>query len=134
MRFICFVFALVFFSPAAMADGTHGVAVTVVNKTGAKIEVLTYNGKDGSETVPHKVYYIGKGGSRTAKAHGQGTGKIRISIQQAGEYSTVCTGVTTVDGKTIQDGQIGHNSKKYPDGSTLTVTGCKFVDQFGSEM
>jgi hypothetical protein len=134
MRLASFILALVFFSPAAMADGTHNVAVTVVNKTGGKIEILTYNGKDGSETVPHKVYYAAASGTRTVKAHGQGTGKIRISIQQAGKFSEPCSGDTTMDGKTIQSGKIGHNGKKYPDGSTVTVNECRFVDPTGTDM
>jgi len=131
MRFICFVFALVFFSPAAMADGTHGVKVTVINKTGAKIQILTYNGKDGSETVPHKVYYAAAGGTRTVKAHGQGTDKLRMSIQHTGKANTKCEGVTTMEGNTIQHGIIGGNSKKYPDGSTVTVTDCWNTDAQG---
>jgi hypothetical protein len=131
MRFAYFILAMVLFSSAAMADGTHGVAVTVVNKTGGKIEILTYNGKDGSETVPHKVYYAEAGGTRTVKAHGQGTGKIRMSIQHGGKPSTTCWGVTTVDGEKIQSGDIGHNNKKYPDGSTVTVISCQYVDQWG---
>jgi len=131
MRLACFALAMVLFSPAALADGTHGVSVTVVNSTGSKLEVLTYNGKDGSETVPHKVYYIGPGGTRQAKAHGQGTGKIRLSIQRAGAYSTKCSGDTVLNGETINTGQIGHNNTKYPDGSTVTVTRCDYVDQMG---
>jgi hypothetical protein len=131
MRLVYFILALVCFSPAAMADGTHGVAVTVINKTGAKIQIMTYNGKDGSETVPHKVYYSDAGGTRTAKAHGQGTGKIRMTIQHTGKANTKCEGVTTMDGKTIQSGIIGGNSKKYPDGSTVTVTDCWNTDAQG---
>jgi hypothetical protein len=121
--------ALTVFLPgaAAIADGTHGVAVTVINKTGGKIEILAYNGKDGSETVPHKVYYAAAGGTRTVKAHGQGTGKIRIRVRHAGKANTHCRGDTTMGTETIQSGKIGGNNK-YPDGSTVTVNYCFYFD------
>jgi hypothetical protein len=128
-RVAALALALTVFLPgaAAIADGTHGVAVTVINKTGGKIEILTFNGKDGSETVPHKVYYAAAGGTRTVKAHGQGTGKIRIRVQRVGTPSTLCKGDTTMGTETIQSGRIGGNNK-YPDGSTVTVIECFFVD------
>jgi len=52
----------------------------------------------------------------------------------ASKFSEPCSGDTTMDGKTIQSGKIGHNGKKYPDGSTVTVNECRFVDPTGTDM
>ena len=110
------VFLTSLFSTTISADGTHGVKVTVVNQTGKKIEILTYNSKDSSMSVPHKVYYADAGGTRVVKGHGQGTDKIRITIQHAGKYSTQCR---SSGGKLIKA-----NHDKWKDGTTLTVASC----------
>ena len=68
----------------ALADGTHGVKVKVENKANNRIEVQTFNANDGDKLVPHKVYYIGRHGSRWAKAHGKGTGRIILLIKSVG--------------------------------------------------
>ena len=53
--------ATLLFAGVAVADGTHGVKVTVVNDAAKKIEVQAFNSKGGGGwgSVPHKVYYIG---------------------------------------------------------------------------
>lgn len=50
--------AATLFAGFAVADGTHGVSVKVVNNSNKTIEVQTYNGMDSAQIVPHKVYYI----------------------------------------------------------------------------
>ena len=68
------------FAGFAVADGTHGVAVHIVNNSGHQITVQAYNGKDAAMWTPHKVYYIDNGGTRTVKSHGQGKGYIKLLI------------------------------------------------------
>jgi len=75
--------AALLFAGVAVADGTHGVKVKVINDANNQIEVQTFNGKNKG-SVPHKVYYIGSGGERNVKAHGQGKNKIYILILKAG--------------------------------------------------
>ncbi len=88
-------------SGMALADGTHSVKIKITNGTNNKIEITSYNGKDKSMTIPHKVNYIDKGGTRTVKCHGQGKHKCNVAIKLNGttKYyfwggirdNTVCT-------------------------------------------
>ncbi len=87
MKNVCSVIAMFLLSVVitpVYADGTHGVKVTVINNTGGKIQIMTYNSKDSSMSVPHKVYYADVGGTRIAKAHGQGTDHLRMTVVRAG--------------------------------------------------
>jgi len=104
------------------ADGTHGVKVTVINKSGGKIEIMTYNSKDSSMTVPHKVYYADNAGTRIAKAHGQGTGKLRLTVRRPGK-GTKCQSATNKILKATGD--------KWNDGDTITVANCNVPDYDG---
>ncbi len=75
---------------SAMSDGTHGVKVRVTNNANREIQVVTFNAKDKNKSIPHKVYYISKDGTRWVKAHGQGKNHIQIKIQPRGQVmSTV---------------------------------------------
>ncbi|MCF6263492.1 MAG: hypothetical protein L3J24_07910 [Xanthomonadales bacterium] len=78
------VLALGVLSIPLIAAGTHGVKVTVINKTGKKIDVSTYNSKDSSSAIPHKVHYSDDGCTQVVKSHGQEADKIRITIIQKG--------------------------------------------------
>lgn len=71
-------------STAATADGTHGSTFKLTNDAGLELQVLVYNGNDNARIVPHKVYYIPKGKTRTAKCHGNGTGRCYVTIQPNG--------------------------------------------------
>ena len=114
------VFLLSLVVTSVHADGTHGVKVTVINKSGGKIEIMTYNSKDHSLTVPHKVYYADAGGTRTAKAHGQGNHNLKMTVRRPGSglkcYSS--------DGKNL----IAHDNK-WPDGATVTVGRCETEEE-----
>ena len=72
------------------ADGTHKTKIDFANSTRWKLQVQVYNGKDHALTVPHKVYYVGRGGKRTLKCHGQGTHKCWVRIVEAGNSDNKC--------------------------------------------
>ncbi len=109
------VFLLSILMTPVFADGTHGVKVTVINNSGGKIEIMTYNSKDSSMTVPHKVYYADAGGTRIVKAHGQGTGKLRLTVRRSGKGKK-CYSSTNKILKATGD--------KWNDGATITVVDC----------
>ena len=74
------VFLLSVVVAPVFADGTHGVKVTVKNFSGDEIQIQTYNGKDGAMVVPHKVYYLDNLGTKIVKAHGKGSGKLKMNV------------------------------------------------------
>ncbi len=77
----------------AFADGTHGTKFQLKNKfQGVEMQVLVYNGKDGARLVPHKVYYIDTGGTRTGKCHGQGKHRCWVIVQSNGAPFTFYRG------------------------------------------
>jgi len=104
------------FSAPVFADGTHGVKVTVINKTGGKIEILTYNSKDGSMTVPHKVYYVSPGGTRKVKAHGQGTGKLKLQVERDKFLGGICS--------TENNKLLSRDEGRWKNGTTIIVSSC----------
>ena len=74
--------ALTLLPCVASADGSHGAKIEFTNLSGSEVTLESFNGKDSmcgtSFGVPHKVYYIGNNGTRTAKCHGQGKGRCKI--------------------------------------------------------
>ncbi len=116
------VFLLGVVGVPAYADGTHGVKVTVVNNSGHKVEIKTYNSKDKSMFVPHKVYYADAGGTRIVKAHGQGTDRLKLDVVAGGKFNWAC-----YDPR----GTVIKASKgKRTDGDTVTVASCYQSDSF----
>lgn len=83
-----FLFALcglsMFATSAAFADGSHSVKIDITSEINQDIEIAAYNGKDTNMTIPHKVYYVGNGGTRTVKCHGQGKHKCYVAIKIKG--------------------------------------------------
>ncbi len=73
------------FVSAALADGKHKTKICVVNKSGEKVKVHVYNGKDKTGCVgsPHKAYTVSSGTKKWVKCHGQGKGRCRISAHKA---------------------------------------------------
>lgn len=70
---------------AAWADGTHGVKIDLTNNIKGDVEITTFNGKDGSQAIPHKVYYVKNvGAQRTIKCHGQGTNECGVAVRPGG--------------------------------------------------
>ncbi len=104
----------------AMSDGTHGVKVKVTNNTNREIQVLTFNAKDKSDIIPHKVYYISKDGTRWVKAHGQGKNRIRIRIQPKGQ-------VDSTVGCYDDSGNMYNEQKDVSDGKSLVISDCDEV-------
>ena len=85
------VMGMSFVAIPAQADNTHGVKVTVNNDAGKRVIIYTWNGKDsfhGSIASPHKVYYLDNGGTKKAKAHGDGSHHLWISVfvKATGDY------------------------------------------------
>ena len=72
------------FAGNVLADGTHGVKFTFDNQLNAKVQVKSYNGKDGATMIPHKIYYIDGKGSRTIKCHGEGKNGCHIRVSHTG--------------------------------------------------
>lgn len=108
------------FGTTAWADGTHGATFTVKNESGGKILVWTYNGNDTACVVAHKSYLIYNGGERTAKCHGNGTGRCHFKV---------FAGSSEFDGHEITNtftcDKLIDNAKK---GETCTITGRKAGD------
>ncbi len=75
-----FVLANCLFLNNSWSDGSHGAKLKINNNAGNKITIKTYNGKEDCVAVPHKVYYIGIGGTRTVKCHGQGKNKCGVVV------------------------------------------------------
>jgi len=109
--------AALLFAGVAVADGTHGVKVTVKNNHNNQIEVQTFNYKGGGGwgSVPHKVYYIGSGGERNVKAHGQGHNEIKLIIHETGSGDSC----DDDDGKSYYFTLVKNNT-------TITITNCSF--------
>lgn len=74
---------------SVVADGSHGVKIKITNNINEQIEIQSFNGLTCSGGVPHKVYYVDSGGTRTAKCHGQGKDRCYISIHVTGETGEI---------------------------------------------
>ncbi|NRB40501.1 MAG: hypothetical protein HRU20_18870 [Pseudomonadales bacterium] len=103
--------ALTIASAATMADGNHRSKISITNKTGSEITLFSHNGKDSTcsaaYSVPHKVYYVGTDGSKTAKCHGQGKSRCRITA-----YWTHHTEVKITDPDTASQKAVCYNVPK----------------------
>ena len=75
---ICIVFVS---AAVSFADGKHGVKVQVTNNYTDDIGAYSYNGDDAICYQEHKDYHDKEPGTTfTAKAHGNGTGKLRLMV------------------------------------------------------
>ncbi len=68
----------------ARADGTHGCQISVQNnyvKTDWKVQVHTYNGKDGVCHIGHDYDEFSGEGLKIAYAHSQGSEKCTLQVR-----------------------------------------------------
>ena len=103
----------------AWADGTHGATFTVKNQSAGTILVYTYNGDDPQCVVAHKEYVIDSGGDRTAKCHGNGTGRCKFKV-----FAGPTIAGTRITETTTCESYVDKVNK----GETCTITGRKLGD------
>ena len=113
------------FGTTAWADGTHGSTFTVKNQSGGKILVSTYNGDDSVCITKHKTYTIDNGGERTAKCHGNGTGRCKFNVVTPWTPNTWITNKVTCGDPNSDD---PGGTDKVHKGETCTITGRKTGD------
>jgi hypothetical protein len=80
--------AMVGFAAAAAADGSGHVHINIVNCTGQRILVCTFNGDDGVTSTEHDSAKPNNGEKRKLSCHGHGKGGCKVKM--ANNVSSDC--------------------------------------------